>query len=172
MTQKQRDRLVTENYGFAISLARQYVGQGLVLDDLVSEASVGLVKAAQHFDPDKGQEFVQYAVWHIRQHIERALGQEQRQTGMQVNKEERVNRSVSSSVSDEDSVTASMLEHIEEKMTTLNQREQLVIAAYYGINCNQMSMAEIGEAMHLKRERIRQIRKTAERKLRRAKVDD
>ena len=170
MNKRQIDKLVTDNYGFAVSLAREYVGQGLSLDDLVSEASVGLVKAAQLFDPDKGQEFVQYAVWHIRKSIERALGSELRQTGQQVLKEERVNRTADSGVSDERSVSNSALEAIESKLFVLNDREQKVICAFYGIGIPEMTMAEIGEVMKLKRERIRQIRKTAERKLRRARV--
>ena len=53
-------------------------------------------------------------------------------------------------------------------MKSLNERERKVIAAYYGIGeKDSMTMAEIGQDMDLKRERVRQIRKTAERKMRR-----
>lgn len=170
MDKRQTDRLVSENYGFAISLARQYSGQGLMLDDLVSEATVGLVKAAQLYDPSKGQAFVQYAVWHIRHAIEKALSQEKRQTGRQVLKETRVNRSASDSVSDKTALDNSQLEDIANGMHILNEREQKVIGAFYGIDQPELTMAEIAEEMGLKRERVRQIRKTAERHLRKVRT--
>jgi RNA polymerase primary sigma factor len=55
-----------------------------------------------------------------------------------------------------------MLAHI----TLLDERQQAVISRYYGIDCERQTMAEIGTALGLKRERVRQIRNTALRKLR------
>ncbi|MBL1651621.1 sigma-70 family RNA polymerase sigma factor, partial [Klebsiella pneumoniae] len=72
-------RLVEANLKFVVSVARQYKGQGLAMEDLVSEGNMGLMKAAARFDATKGVRFVNYAVVHVRQAIEKAIEQ---QTGL------------------------------------------------------------------------------------------
>ena len=72
-------RLVEANLKFVVSVARQYKGQGLAMEDLVSEGNIGLMKAAARFDATKGVRFVNYAVVHVRQAIEKAIEQ---QTGL------------------------------------------------------------------------------------------
>lgn len=67
------DALVKANLKFAISIAKDYVNQGLPLSDLINEANFGLVKAANKFDHTKGWRFISYAVWWIRQSIIQSL---------------------------------------------------------------------------------------------------
>ena len=67
------DALVKGNLRFVISVAKKYSGCGLSLEDLVSEGNMGLIKAAQKFDPQKGVKFITYAVWWIRQSILQGL---------------------------------------------------------------------------------------------------
>lgn len=67
------DTLVKANLKFAISVAKDYVNQGLPLSDLINEANLGLVKAAYKFDATKGFKFISYAVWWIRQSILQSL---------------------------------------------------------------------------------------------------
>ena len=69
------DLLVVSNLRFAISEAKRYQGLGLHLDDLISEANCGLIKAAQKYDPTTGFRFISYAVWWIRQSIIRAIAE-------------------------------------------------------------------------------------------------
>ena len=66
------NRLVEANLRFVVSIANQYKGKGLQMDDLVSEGNIGLMKAASRFDPDRGTRFVNFAVVHIRLQIEKA----------------------------------------------------------------------------------------------------
>ena len=71
-------RMVESNQHFVIMIARQYQGMGLPLEDLVSEGNVGLLQAANRFDPTKGIKFITYAVWWIRRAILQALSDQSR----------------------------------------------------------------------------------------------
>jgi RNA polymerase primary sigma factor len=68
-----REHLVKANLRLVVSIARQYAGKGLPLEDLVSEGNMGLLRAAEGFDPDAGTRFATYATYWIRQSIRRAL---------------------------------------------------------------------------------------------------
>lgn len=71
--EKAKKRLIDANLRFVISVAKQYQGSGLPLEDLISEGNLGLMKAADRFDPTKGFKFISFAVWWIRQMILQAI---------------------------------------------------------------------------------------------------
>lgn len=68
-----RNRLVEANLRFGISIAKQYQGRGLPLEDLINEATLGMLHAAEKFEPERGFKFISYAIWWIRQTIVRAI---------------------------------------------------------------------------------------------------
>ena len=70
---KAQEELVTANLRFVIHVARNFQNQGLPMADLINEGNMGLLTAAQKFDPQKGYKFITYAVWWIRQNILKAL---------------------------------------------------------------------------------------------------
>lgn len=187
-------KLVEANLRFVVTVARQYKGRGVAMEDLVSEGNIGLMKAAARFDASKGVRFVNFAVVHVRQQIEKAIEQQAglyqvprdvkdevvaRQQSMPLSVDaplgHRANMSLLSVLVNQDAPLADERVHseaveaaIEFALGSLDQRESRVVNAFFGIGQEHETMAEIAEDMDIKRERVRQIRDKAVRKMRKA----
>lgn len=184
------EKLATANLRFVVSIAKQYNDNGVAITDLISEGNIGILKAALTFDGSRGKRFVGYAEPFIRDAIVHAINE---QSGIynlpkdERNREEKENSrafsvdaplqngknlSLLSVLFDPDaprpdklaldeSIKAELLQAI----NVLNDRERRIVQAFYGIGQDSITFAEIGENMGLKRERVRQIRDKAVRKL-------
>ena len=72
--EEARDRMINANLRLVVKIARDYDGFGLPLSDLINEGNIGLMKAVERFDPEKGGKLSTYASWWIKQSVKRALG--------------------------------------------------------------------------------------------------
>jgi len=70
---KAKEKLINSNLRFVITCAKQFVGQGVPLIDLISCGNEGLILAINKYDPDRGYKFISFAVWYIRREILRAI---------------------------------------------------------------------------------------------------
>jgi RNA polymerase primary sigma factor len=96
-----RERMIQANLRLVVTIARDYADLGLPLLDLISEGNIGLMKAVERFDPEKGSKFSTYASWWIKREIKRALANQSktiRLTAQVVDKITRI-RCVSAQVS-------------------------------------------------------------------------
>jgi len=223
------DKLVKANLRFVISVAKEYQGQGLPLQDLISEGNLGLIKAAQRFDETRGFKFISYAVWWIRQSILQALAEQSRVVRLPLNRVGAINKvgraleQLEKSYGREPSMTEiadkmemstfevadvlktsarhlsldepfkeedgnslldviesdryeppdntlmkeSLRVEIEKILSTLKEREADIIRLYFGLDGDRpLTLEEIGEHFKLTRERVRQIKEKALRRLR------
>ena len=72
---KAKERLVTSNLRFVVSVAKQYQHQGVPLIDLINEGNIGLITAVEKFDETRGFKFISYAIWWIRQSILQSIAE-------------------------------------------------------------------------------------------------
>lgn len=186
------EKLTKANLKFVVTLAHQYRNRGLREDDLISEGNIGMMYAAQRFDGKKGVRFVVFAAPYIRKAMEEAIKEQSTLYKLPKNEKNKYEKIRSRALSIDQPVPVGSnnnftLQHILENenakqtddllnqdilsneiqkgLDVLNEREKRIITYIYGLTGSHYTMAEIAEEMGLKRERVRQIRDKALRKL-------
>ncbi len=174
-----RDKIIKSNLKFVASIAKCYQGRGLSYSDLIAEGNCGLLKALDKFDYKKGYKTISYSVWWIRQAILEALrernGLNNEELPMDFEKQnsdeddlfETPTKENNFIYEDENSTSLKELkETINALVNCLNKRELFIITKYYGLDGEILTLDEIGQDLNLTKERVRQLKELALRKLR------
>lgn len=183
--QESVNALVNGNLGFVVSVAKQYeyCGGSLSILDLISEGNMGLLQAAETFDPTRGFKFISYAVGYIRMYILDALTNKSRIVADYHKGVSNRHTSLDAPTSDDNDTTlGDMLctstdaeSFRNESLSTdlmrvlnnvLNPQEVTIICIVFGINTPAKKRWEIAEIMDCSQERVRQIEQKALYKLR------
>lgn len=176
-----RDKLIKSNLKFVASVARNYQGLGLSYADLIAEGNCGLLKAIDKFDYEKGYKTISYSVWWIRQSILEALKERagiegdslpqdfEKQNPYDDDEQETDELIESEYIANnyDELKTEEIKKVISSLIDCLNDREQYVISEYFGLNAEEgKTLEEIGNSINLTKERVRQIKEKALKKLR------
>lgn len=186
-SQEALNRLVGANLRYVVTLANTYKNCGLETEDLISEGNIGLMKAAAKFRADHNKRFAPFAAPYIRQSIETAIarhnGNADETDGLRLHSMDapvpmgsqntytllNILENPDAERSDKAIEQQTSTEMIKRRLRRLNKRQRAVIKKLYGIGCPPQTMMEAAMDLGLKRERVRQIRNQALRKLRKNK---
>lgn len=177
---KARDKLISSNLKFVASIAKQYQGRGLSYADLIAEGNIGLIKALDKFDGERGYKIISYSVWWIKQTILEALAKRNASEDEDLPLDyerpvETEDDDYQAEMGDDHYVSEAFEGNKEMEreqaikflMDYLNQRERNIITKYYGLDGNKpKTLEEIGMEYGLTKERIRQIKNTSFKKMR------
>src|SRR4028118_1294152 len=89
---RARQRLIEKNLRLVVSVAKKYRGYGLPFEDLIQEGNIGLMKAVEKYDPERGFRFSTYATWWVRQAVQRAVADKGRTIRVPVHMTEKIRK--------------------------------------------------------------------------------
>ena len=208
------NELVLGNLRFVITIAKSYQNSGMDLIDVISEGNIGLMRAAERFNPNSGFKFISYAVWWIKQSIMASLNENSRTIRLpsniiqENNKKRKGNQIFDDQFfihqdddgteitlpyctnlfqeinEDGDLLIDTIVNHDSENpekvldtlgevkkrvsilLSILDDREKVIIEKSYGLNGVEMNLEDLGDEFGCTKERIRQLRDKALKKLR------
>lgn len=174
--QKKRNELVEANIGLATHFAKRFQASRMEYEDLVQEAHMGLIDAAEKFDTKRGTKFSTYARWHIVKRVMDAIHNRNEIVRTPRRRPSHICGSLDEALVAEmpdESLGMSdalaeeaMVDAVRACIKELPSREAIVIRLRRGVNTDPMTLAKIGDILGVTAERVRQIQKEGEEKLR------
>lgn len=172
-----KNKILTSNLRFVFDVARKYRGSGVPMADLISEGNIGLTKAIGKFDETKGVKFISYAVWWIKQSILECIKRTRATSEVEIRESDFEPESsdfdiTSNTYPDDeqdeyDIPPEKAREKVMKLLSILDDRERDIVEMYYGIGGKkECNLGVLSEKYGLSKERVRQIKKNALRKLR------
>ena len=190
-------QLVECNLRFVVSYAKRYRGLGVAFLDLIHEGNLGLIEAAKRFDPARNVKFITYAVWWVREAMMHVLSDQTRAFSfppklfgvlhrapddVSLNDpvgvgagDDRPERELADLLPqeqtsiDDEMIHQADLDELASALSDLDGKEREVMTLRFGLEDDEEhTLQEIGDRLHLSRERVRQIEARAKEKLRRS----
>jgi RNA polymerase primary sigma factor len=190
-------QLVESNLRFVVSYAKRYRGLGVAFLDLIHEGNLGLIEAAKRFDPSRNVKFITYAVWWVREAMMHVLSDQTRAFSFPPKLfavlhgapedvslsdpiagsggDDRQGRELADllpqdqAAIDDEMIHQSDLDELASALSDLDGKERAVMSLRFGLEDDEEhTLQEIGDRLHLSRERVRQIEARAKEKLRRS----
>lgn len=172
--EEKRNELVEANIGLATHFAKKFEASRMEYEDMVQEAYLGLIDAADRYNPERGTAFSTYARWHILKRIMDAIHNRNEIVRTPRRRPSHICGPLDDVSEMEDSAPhvselmdeEAMVDVVRACIKELPAREGIVIRLRHGVNADRMTLAKVGELLGVCTERARQIQNAAEEKLR------
>jgi RNA polymerase primary sigma factor/RNA polymerase sigma factor len=172
-----KNQIIRANLRLVVSIAKRHVGPAENFFELVSDGNMSLIRAVEKFDYSRGNKFSTYASWAIMKNFARTIPDENRHRDRYRTSHSEMfttTEDVRSDQYEQESAQVQRENQVERILDRLDEREQQIIISRFGLNRGRepLTLKQVGAAMGVTKERIRQIEARALSKLRRAAEED
>jgi len=165
-----KNQIIKANLRLVVSIAKKHVGSSSDFFELISDGNMALIRAVEKFDYARGNKFSTYASWAIMNRFARAIPEENHRRDRFVTGHEAMFESAADTRSDEHEIEFSVRrvrETVNGMLEKLDARERRVLESRYGLGgVNEQTLEQLGRELGITKERVRQIERRAQDKLR------
>ena len=172
-----KNQIIRANLRLVVSIAKRYVGPAGDFFELVSDGNMSLIRAVEKFDVSRGNKFSTYASWAIMKNFARTIPDTFRHRGRFCTSHSEMFSTVEDARADyyeQESAQIQRESHVQGILNRLDERERQIVTSRFGLTRGQepLTLKQVGAAMGVTKERVRQIQCRAMSKLRMAAEED
>lgn len=172
-----KNQIIRANLRLVVSIARRYVRQAVSFFELVSDGNMSLIRAVEKFDVSRGNKFSTYASWAIMKNFAGTIPDMLRHRGRFCTSHTEILSTVEDARGDhyeQESAQIQRESHVQRILKRLDERERQIVTSRFGLTRGQepLTLRQVGAAMGVTKERVRQIQCRAMRKMRTAAEED